>query len=205
MSEAEGIPQSIRPLAPEDQARANLYGLLARLFHAAPDAALLQAIARSGELQAEAGSPLASAWKHLVDSAGGANADDVREEFERVFVGTGKAEVTLYTGAYTVRSSLDSPLAELRGELAARGLARRGDINEPEDHLGALCDVMRHLIAEQGAVVEDQKRFFERWIHRPADSLCDAIEKSPNTVFYKFVGRVTHNYFELEQVAFEME
>lgn len=200
MSEAE----KIRVLAPEDQARANLYGLLARLFYAAPDAALLVAIAQSGEMQAEAGSPLASAWKRLVEASASANAEAVREEFEQVFVGTGKAEVTLYTGAYTTRSTVDSPLAELRGELATLGLARRGEVYLPEDHMGALCETMRHLIAEQYADLEEQHRFFKRWIWPATILLCDAIDKSGNTAFYKCVGRFARDYFELELTAFEM-
>jgi TorA maturation chaperone TorD len=196
--------EKIRVLAPEDQARANLYGLLARLFYAAPDAALLVAIAQSGEMQAEAASPLAMAWKQLVEASASANAEAVREEFEQVFVGTGKAEVTLYTGAYTTRSTVDSPLAELRGELATLGLARRGGVYLPEDHMGALCETMRHLIAEQYADLEEQHRFFKRWIWPAAILLCDAIDKSGNTAFYKDVGRLARDYFELELTAFEM-
>jgi len=42
MSETAG---ATRQLEPEDQARANFYALLARLFREAPDAALLSAIA----------------------------------------------------------------------------------------------------------------------------------------------------------------
>ncbi len=201
MSEAE----KIRLLAPEDQARANLYGLLARLFYAAPDAALLAAIAQSEEMRAETESPVASAWKHLVEASAGAHAEAVREEFERVFAGTGKAEVTLYTGAYTGRSTLDNPLAALRGELADRGLARREQVYLPEDHVGALCETMRHLIAEQHADLQEQQRFFERWIGPAAQPLCNAIEKSANTDFYKRVGRLAGNYFELERAAFDMQ
>lgn len=200
MSEAADIGS----LAPEDQARANLYGLLSRLFYAAPDAALLQAIAASGEMQAVSESPLAMAWKRLIEASARADADAVREEFERVFGGTGKAEVTLYTGAYTVRSTFDSPLAELRGEIAARGLARREEANLPEDHLAALCDAMRHLIAEQHADLDQQQRFFERWIRPAANPLCDAINSTPNTVFYKYVGALARTLFDLEHTAFEM-
>lgn len=200
MNEAGGA----RALAPEDEARANLYGLIARLLHAAPDTALLQAIARSGPLPAEGESPLASAWKRLVEAAGMANADAVREEFERVFIGTGKAEVTLYTGAYTTRSSADSPLAELRDELAARGLARRGEVFMPEDHIGALCEVMRHLVAEQQAALEEQKRFFHRWIWPAAGGLCNAIDTNKGVVFYRHVGNLARALFDLEHTAFEM-
>ena len=40
MSDAIAM-QFVSPVAPEDQARANLYGLLARLFYAPPDANLI--------------------------------------------------------------------------------------------------------------------------------------------------------------------
>lgn len=41
------------PIAPEDLARAGFYALLARLFHAAPDAALLRQLAEAQEIEAE--------------------------------------------------------------------------------------------------------------------------------------------------------
>ena len=43
------------PIAAEDQARGNFYALLGRLYAAAPDAALLRAIATADELPAAVG------------------------------------------------------------------------------------------------------------------------------------------------------
>jgi TorA maturation chaperone TorD len=40
-------------------------------------------------------------------------------------------------------------LAELRGDLAKLGFARAEHSNEYEDHLAALCDVMRGLVGEE--------------------------------------------------------
>ena len=54
--------QFVRTLAPEDQARANFYGLLSRLFYAPADAALLAALAQADELEAEDES-LAARWR----------------------------------------------------------------------------------------------------------------------------------------------
>jgi hypothetical protein len=42
----------------------------------------------------------------------------VREEYDETFIGTGKAPVTLYTTAYVIKYSSETPLAALRGELA---------------------------------------------------------------------------------------
>lgn len=186
-------------IAPEEQARANLYGLLARLFYAPPDAALLKAIA--GE---SAEGDLGAAWSELAKAAAQADAEAVREEFEAAFIGVGKAPVTLYTTAYVIKYSNEAPLAELRGELARLGLARRAEAREPEDHIAALCDVMRHLIAEQQLPLSEQHRFFNRWIAPAADPLCAAIERSDKVAFYKPVAAFAKRFFALEQAAFEM-
>ena len=192
--------QFVRTLAPEDQARANFYALLSRLFYA-PDAALLAALGQADELDGE-DEALADAWRNLCRAAANADAEAVREEHEAVFIGTGKAPVTLYTSAYSIKYSNEAPLAALRGELAGIGL--RGEAVEPEDHIAALCDVMRYLIAEGEAGLEQQKRFFERWIQPNAEPLCAAIERNDQTSFYKHVARMAKTFFALEHSAFEM-
>jgi TorA maturation chaperone TorD len=190
-------------LQPEEQARANFYALLSRLFYAPADAELLAALGSADELEAD-DEIIAARWRELSKAAAGADPEAVREEYETAFVGTGRAPVTLYASAYSVRYTNEMPLAPLRGELAALGLARRTEAAEPEDHLAALCDAMRHLIAEQRRDLEAQRRFFERWLRPAAEPLCDAIEKSEHTSFYKSVGRLAKAFFSLEQSAFEM-
>jgi TorA maturation chaperone TorD len=186
-------------ISPEEQARANLYGLLARLFYAPPDGALLKAIA--GErLEGN----LAEPWQGVASAAASADPEAVREEYETAFIGTGKAPVTLYTTAYSIRYSNETPLADLRGELARLGLARRAGAHEPEDHIAALCDTMRHLVAEQEKDLEEQRRFFLKWIHPTAGPLCTAIERSDKTFFYKPVARFTARFCTLEHMAFDM-
>ena len=193
----------VETLPPEEVARANFYGLLARLFYAPPDAALLEAIAGADEIEAEGGG-IDAAWQALARAAGAADVEAVREEYDAAFIGTGKAPVTLYTCAYSMKYSNEAPLVDLRGELAALGLARREEATEPEDHIAALCDTMRHLIAEQKRDLHEQSRFFLRWIGPTAEPLCDAISKDPYTDFYKHVGRFAKAFFQLEQSAFEM-
>ena len=186
-------------IAPEEQARADLYALLARLFYAPPDAALLSALAKEkGEGE------LGGAWAGLAEAAAQADAEAVREEYDETFVGTGKAPVTLYTTAYVIKYSSETPLAALRAELANLGLARRQEAREPEDHIAALCDVMRHLVAKQKLELEEQRRFFNRWIAPAAEPLCSAIERSDKTRFYKRVAALAKRFFALEQTAFEM-
>lgn len=190
-------------LPPEEVARANMYGLLARLFYGPPDAQLLETLAGAAGMDAEDGE-IGPAWERLCLAAGQADKEAVRDEYDTVFVGTGKAPVTLYTCAYSIRYSTEAPLAELRGELAALGLARREGASEPEDHIAALCDVMRHLIAVQKRDLEVQGAFFKRWLGRTTGPLCDAIEAEPSLSFYKTVSRFAKAFFDLEQRAFEM-
>jgi TorA maturation chaperone TorD len=188
-------------LPPEEVARANFYGLLARLFYAPPDAPLLEALAGADDMDAEG--DMAAAWSALSREARGADPEKLLEEFETAFVGTGKAPVTLYTSAYSVRFTNETPLAELRGALAALGLGRKSDAAEPEDHVAALFDVMRFLIAEHKPL-EEQKAFFERWIWPSVLPLCAAIKESSGSNFFIAVAHFTKAFAELEHSAFEL-
>jgi TorA maturation chaperone TorD len=193
----------VRTLAPEDQARANFYALLSRLFYAPPDAGFLAALASADDLEAE-DEVLAKTWRELCAAAAGADPEALRDEYEMTFVGTGHAPITLYTSAYSLKYTNETPLVALRSELAELGLARRSDAGEPEDHLAALCDVMRHLIAEQQGELSIQKKFFERWIRPNMEPLCGAIERSELGAFYKGAGRLAKSFFLLEHSGFEM-
>jgi TorA maturation chaperone TorD len=195
--------QFVPTLPPEEAARANFYGLIARLFSAPPDAALLRALADADELDAEEGG-IALAWRDLARAAADADPDAVREEYETAFIGVGKAPITLYASAYSVRFTNEAPLARLREELSQLGIARRSETSEPEDHVAALCEVMRYLIAEEKADLGIQKQFFERWIWPIANPLCDAINKSELTPRYRAVAKFARAFFELEHSAFEM-
>jgi len=195
--------QFVRTLAPEDQARANFYALLSRLFYGPPDAGLLAALGSADELEAE-NEVLAKCWRELCEAATRADVETLRDEYDTTFIGTGKAPITLYTCAYSIRYSNETPLAHLRAKLAELGLGRRSNAGEPEDHIAALCDVMRHLIAEQQSELETQRQFFERWIQPTYEPLCAAIEGSQVGAFYKSVGRLAKSFFSLEQSGFEM-
>lgn len=190
-------------LAPEEQARAEFYTLLARLFYAPPDAALLKTLASASDIQAEDGD-LAQTWRGLREAASGADPEEVRYEYDTKFVGTGKSPVTLYACAYSIQYASEAPLAALRGDLARLGLGRRQGVNEPEDHMATLCDTMRHLIAVQGRDLGEQRAFFKRWIAPSFGALCDAIEAEPGTSFYTPVARFANAFLRIEQSAFDM-
>src|SRR5262245_63622636 len=89
------------PEIPEEQARAGYYALLARLYYAGPDAELLAAIGGAEDAVATGEqSALTSTWSALAAAAKAMDAEAAQDEYERLFVGTGKAEVTPYATFY---------------------------------------------------------------------------------------------------------
>ncbi|MCC6609134.1 MAG: molecular chaperone TorD family protein [Burkholderiales bacterium] len=193
-------------LAPEDAARANFYGLLARLLYAPPDRALLGALAGAGELAARGDGPgLALAWRELKAGAATAEELSVRDEFETLYIGTGKALVSPYAGAYLSGARAVERLVALRQYLAERGLARQAGVHEPEDHVAALCDVMRHLIAEQHAPSDAQREFFAAFVWPAAAEFCNATEKAEPAAFYRLAVRFGRSFLEVEHTLFELE
>jgi TorA maturation chaperone TorD len=204
MNAAAHAPDSAAraPLAAEEQTRADFYALLARLLYAGPDAALLAAIAAADKIVPENETAVATQWQALVTAAGAADDAAARIEYDTVLVGVGKAPVTPYASFYLVPTGREKVVVELRQWLAARGLARAGHAHEPEDHFAALCDVMRHLIAT--GAVEEQKRFFDRYLRRAYGPFCEAVLACPEARFYIRVARFARAFLDLERESLDM-
>ena len=94
-------------LEPEDLARANLYGLVSRLFYAPADPNLLAEVSHStpGEEGEGAGGTLVAAWQELREGCRNAYPARVRQEYDALFIGVGRAEVTPYLSAYAGASA----------------------------------------------------------------------------------------------------
>ncbi len=200
---------------PEDLARANMYALLSRLFYAAPDESLLRAIAAAPDLSGESEDvSLASAWRELTDAAALVETEAARFEYDSLFIGTGKADITLYSTAYLKGithngAGAEKQLAILRGELADLGIIRHGAVHEPEDHFSALCDVMRFLIVGDNETpagsVERQRQFFQAHLAAWYGKLADAIEASKKATFYRPAGRLLRAFLALESESFDID
>ncbi len=196
------------PVAQEDLARADMYALIARLLYA-PDEQLLRAIATTDEIVVEsANAPLAEAWQALASAAQACDAEAVEEEYEKLFIGVGRPEVMLFGSYYLAGFMMEKPLALLRDDLAQMGLARNELVCEPEDHLSALCDVMRYLIigdeSRDAADLEQQKQFYSRNIQIWYQRFCDAVLESESANFYKHVARLIKVFFNIESESFEL-
>jgi len=194
----------------EEQARADMYALAARLLLRPADAALLASLAAADALAGgQAGNPLEQAWEKLVLAAGIVEADAVREEFDGLFVSVGTPPVNPYASLYLSGFMMEKPLAALRTDLAELGLARRARSGELEDHLGALCEAMRILIGGAPGMaprpVPAQKAFFEKHIGPWHAACLNDIRRAEGANFYQRVADFIEAFFEIEAQAFEME
>jgi TorA maturation chaperone TorD len=195
------------PEVPEDQARAGYYALLARLFYAGPDAQLLEAIAGSDDAAADGQpTPLASAWNALTVAARAMDAEAAQLEYDEVFVGTGKAEVTPYATFYLAETGREKILVRLKNELAALGLSKTDGASEPEDHVAGLFEVMRHLISlsSSDAALQKQQEFFGRYIEPFFPRFCNAISTSDKSNFYKYVANFSRAFLVVETEALKV-
>jgi TorA maturation chaperone TorD len=189
-------------LQPEDEARAGIYGLIARLFYAPPDSGALGYILHADAF--EGSGNLAAAWRNLAEACRTAFPVVIENEHTELFVGTGKSEVTPYLTHYVIKFATDNPLVELRQQLIRWEMGRRESANEPEDHIAGICEAMRFSIAVQHRSLEEQKSFFERFLYRGAIPFCDAVKGSTKAGFYRLVAQFAREFFELEHQAFEM-
>jgi len=194
----QGAPMQF--VAPEEAARANLYGLVARLFYAAPDAQLIAQLQQAPALEGELGAP----WRAMVDACAAAFPAALEAEHTELFIGTGKAPVTPYLSHYVLRHANDAPLVALRGQLAAWGIARREGVPEYEDHISGVCETMRFAIAVQQRSPEEQRVFFERFLYPGAIGFCDAVSASNQARFYLLVAAFARAFLDVEKAAFEM-
>ncbi len=205
------LPQPVgMPLPPHEQGRADFHALIAALLLAPPDDGLLAAIAdaASPPLLPPA-SPLQQAWAQLQAAASAVDAAAVAEEYAGLFTGIGTPAVDPYASRYVGGFMMGAPLAALRAELRALGLGRRAGASEPEDHLGALCETMRLLIAGAPGVerrgLAVQRRFFERQI-APWHLACLAdMRRAAGANFYRRVADVIEAFFAVESQALAID
>jgi len=195
---------------PEDLARADLYGLIARLFHEAPDQELLDQIVSSipegQETQAE-DAPLAKVWQNLVEIAKTHPAKDWQDEFDRNFISVGRPNIILNGSFYMAGYLNERPLVEIRRALDAFGLESAEEISETEDHISAVCEVMRYLIAGDDVEVSNlanERVFFNDHIRPWYGDLCDAIDDVPGMSLYQSVAALTREFLDIECQSFDM-
>ncbi|QWE13852.1 molecular chaperone [Polynucleobacter sp. AP-Sving-400A-A2] len=195
---------------PEDLARADLYGLIARLFQEAPDQELLDQIVSSipeGQEAQSEGAPLARVWQNLVEMAKTNPAKAWQDEFDQNFISVGRPIIILNGSFYMAGYLNERPLVEIRRALDAFGLESAEEISETEDHISALCEVMRYLIAGDDVEISNltnQRVFFNDHIRPWHDDLFDAIDSIPEMRLYHSVASLAREFLAIEGQGFDM-
>jgi TorA maturation chaperone TorD len=191
----------------EETARAEVYGLLARLFYAAPDAPLLGALRVAVTEAPAAGAFLEEPWREFIGVARAMTDTEIVAEFDALFGGVGKPEVYLFGSHYMSGFLNERPLAQLRDDLRALGLTRDEGMPETEDHIAYLCEVMRYLIAGDDVAVANltrQREFFSTHLQPWVATMCDALAGHPRARFYASQARFTQAFFSVEQQGFDL-
>lgn len=201
-------PLSFSPVDDSTElARAELYGLLANLWLAPPDAGLLQGFGTAVTQAPEAGGHLEAPWQALVAAMRGTSAPTAADEHSALFHGVGKPEIFAY-GSYHLSGFLnEKPLALLRTDLQSLGLTRDSDALETEDHIAYGLEVMRYLIAGDDIAVcnlEQQRRFFRNHLQPWVPQLCDAVVAHPRADLWRAVAQFTAVFMQVEAQAFDM-
>jgi len=193
-------------LSEEDRARAEHYAVLSRLFAGAPDGEFLHKLQALAAVWGSSDSALGQAWRELGEAAASVEAEAVEDEYTRTFLTIGRPEVMLFGSFYIAGFLMEEPVVELRNDLAELGLGRRFGVTESEDHIAALCDVMRHLIVTgpDAAGLARQQLFFARHVAPWFGAFGDALEWAPDAVFYPRTANLVRTFFEIERLAFDM-
>ncbi|MDP1956325.1 MAG: molecular chaperone TorD family protein [Polaromonas sp.] len=191
----------------EETARAEIYGLLAALYYAPPSVQLSEKLRVAVTEAPAAGAMLEASWRELVAVARRLPEDAVRREYDTLFGGVGRPEVYLFGSHYLSGFLNEKPLAALRTDLAALGLARDEAMAETEDHIAYLCEVMRYLIAGDDVEVANltrQREFFSRHLQPWVSALCDALQAHPKADFYRSLAAFTQAFISVETQGFDM-
>lgn len=184
-------------LAEEDRLRAATYRLLATMMSAAPSATMLDQIA---SLVGNA-TPYGQALDSLAAAASDATDQSVEREFHDLFIGMGEGELTPYGSYYLTGFLHEKPLARLRADMRALGIARADGVSEPEDGISGLCEIMAGLIeGDFGAPMslETQRTFFEAHLAPWAQRFFTDLEFAGTAVFYRPVGSLGRAFMDIE-------
>jgi TorA maturation chaperone TorD len=187
----------------EDRLRADLYNFMGLILSGPPDRMLLDQCAGLNGDDTELGQGIAT----LAKLARLTKPANVEAEFNRLFIGLGRGELLPYASYYLTGFLNEKPLALLRQDMAARGLARADTVFEPEDNIASLMEMMGAMIAGRfgaPATLDQQKTFFGKHIAPWAGHFFSDLEGAKTSVFYAPVGKIGRAFMEVESEAFRL-
>lgn len=196
-------------VAEEDLWRSQVYRLLARCLVREPDNSLLRAL---GQLKGD-DTALGRAFADLALAARDISLERALDEYDRLFVGLPRGELVPYASFYRTGFLYERPLAKLRVDMKRMGFAAAEGVHEPEDHMGAICEMMALMIAggtdeneqtHQPASIATQDRFYRQHLAVWAESFFTDLEKAEGAKLYRPVGTIGRLFTGIETQAFAL-
>ena len=191
----------------EELARAEMYGVLARLWWAPPDEALLAQYRVAVTQAPQPGALLEAPWERLVAALRATTAAAARQEYDALFGGVGKPEIFRHGSYFQAGFLNEKPLVQLRSDLARLGLARQAGHEETEDHVALIFEVMRYLIAGDDPAhchLAQQEAFFRAHVQTWVEPLCNAVAGHPAAQLTVPLAELTRVFVQVEAQAFDM-
>lgn len=197
-------PDALPAIPEEDLWRAQIYALLGRCLARRPDTALLTALA---QLKGDA-SPMGQALADLAEAARTTSLERAQDEYDVLFIGLPRGELVPYASFYRTGFLYERPLAKLRGDMEKLGYARADHVAEPEDHMGALCELMALLIrggeGRGPAELATQERVFRQHLAPWGERFFSDLEQAPSAKLYQPLGIAGRLFITIENQAFAM-
>lgn len=179
-------------------ARALIYRLLGRALAEPADAGFL---ARLAQLDGDDGT-VGTALHDVAAAARVATADAARTEYDKLFIGVARGELVPYASFYLTGFLHERPLARVRAEMQALGLARAGGRSDPEDHIASECEVMATLIGRGDT--DAQAGFFERHLAPWAGRFFTDLERAASARLFRPVGTLGRLMMDLDRQGFAL-
>jgi TorA maturation chaperone TorD len=195
---------AVTEIAPEDESRAAIYAMLAKLLSVPPTADDLAAI---GALQGS-DSAFGEGIRRLADAARSARLADTEDAYHTLFIGLTRGKLLPYGSYYLTGFLHEKPLARLRNTMGQLGIESDPDIKDPEDHIASVLEMMGGLIRGEfgGPVpVAQQRVFFHEHVQSWAPYFFRDLEKVEESEIYAAIGNVGRIFLELEEAAFSMD
>ena len=187
----------------EEEYRAHLYQLLARLLDAPADSGLLELLAGlDGD-----DSPLGQAIGALSEVAENITLEEAVEEYNELFIGVTQGELLPYASYYLTGFLNEKPLAELRQAMDEIGVQRSEDASDPEDHIASLFEIMHGLIIGRfgrAVLFTEQISFFDEHIKTWAPKFFEDLEAAQAARLFMPVGLIGKLFLEIESEAFKI-
>lgn len=200
----EGAPDALPSIPEEDVWRAQIYALLGRCLARRPDTSLLTAL---GQLKGDE-SAMGQALAALAEAARSTSLERAQDEYDTLFIGLPRGELVPYASFYRTGFLYERPLAKLRGDMQKLGYARADDVSEPEDHMGALCELMALLIrggdGRGPAELKTQERLYQQHLAPWGERFFADLEQAASAKLYKPVGTIGRLFMTIETQAFAM-